>query len=61
MTKGFEARVFKLRAIVTADCSYGISVPLVPQPQDMISNKIERLPLLEKEDPSISRVIVHHN
>jgi hypothetical protein len=32
MAKGFEARVFKFRAIVTADRSYVISVPLVPQP-----------------------------
>ena len=29
MAKGFEARVFEFRAIVTADRSYGISVPLV--------------------------------
>jgi hypothetical protein len=43
------------------DCSYGISVPLVPQPQDKISNKAKRLPfLLKKEHPRISRVIVHH-
>jgi hypothetical protein len=30
MAKGFEARVFEFRAIITADRSYGISVPLVP-------------------------------
>jgi hypothetical protein len=34
MAKGFKMRVSEFRAIVTADCSYGISVPLVPQPQD---------------------------
>jgi hypothetical protein len=34
MEKGFKTRVSKFRAIITADCSYGISVPLVPQPQD---------------------------
>jgi hypothetical protein len=32
MAKSFEMRVFEFRAIVTADRSYGISVPLVPQP-----------------------------
>jgi hypothetical protein len=42
--------------------SYGISVPLVPQPQDKISNKTKRLPLLlKKEHPHILRVVVHHN
>jgi hypothetical protein len=62
MAKGFEARVFEFRAIVIADRSYGISVPLVPQPQDKISNKTKRLPfLLKKEHPRISRVVVHHN
>jgi hypothetical protein len=30
MAKGFEARVFEFRAIVTADRLYSISVPLVP-------------------------------
>jgi hypothetical protein len=41
---------------------YGISVPLVPQPQDKISNKIKHLPfLLKKEHPHIPRVVVHHN
>jgi hypothetical protein len=39
MAKGFETRVSEFRAIVTADCSYGISVPFVPQPQDKISTK----------------------
>jgi hypothetical protein len=29
MGKGFKARVFKFRAIVTADRSYGISMPLI--------------------------------
>jgi hypothetical protein len=62
MAKGFEARVSEFRAIVTADRSYGISVPLVPQPQHKISNKTKRLPfLLKKEHPHISRVVVHHN
>jgi ribosomal protein L33 len=62
MAKGFEARVSEFRAIVTADRSYGISVSLVPQPQDKISNKTKRLPfLLKKEHPRIPRVFVHHN
>jgi hypothetical protein len=34
MANGFKTRVYEFQAIVTADCSYGISVPLVPQPQD---------------------------
>jgi hypothetical protein len=34
MGKGFKTRVPEFRAIVTADSSYGISVLLVPQPQD---------------------------
>jgi hypothetical protein len=34
MAKGFKTRVSEFRAIVTADCLYGIFVPLVPQPQD---------------------------
>jgi hypothetical protein len=34
MAKGFQTRVSEFRAIITADCSYGISVHLVPQPQD---------------------------
>jgi hypothetical protein len=59
MAKGFEKRV---SAIVTADRSYGIFVPLVLQPQDKISNKTKRLPfLLKKEHPRIPRVVVHHN
>jgi hypothetical protein len=62
MAKCFEARVFKFRAIVTADRSYGISVPLVSQPQDKISNKTKHLPfLLRKENPRIPRVVIHHN
>jgi hypothetical protein len=62
MAKGFKTRVSEFRAIVTADCLYGISVPLVPQPQDKISNKTKRLSFLLKiEHPRIPRVIVHHN
>jgi hypothetical protein len=62
MEKGFEVRAFKFRAIATADCSYGISVPLVLQPQDKISNKTKGLHLyLQKEDLGILRVVVHHN
>jgi hypothetical protein len=34
MAKGFKTRVSEFRAIITTDSSYGISVPLVPQPQD---------------------------
>jgi hypothetical protein len=34
MAKGFETGVSEFRAIITTDCSNGISVPLVPQPQD---------------------------
>jgi hypothetical protein len=36
-------------------------MPLVPQPQDKISNKTKRLPILKKEHPRIPRVVVHHN
>jgi hypothetical protein len=62
MAKGFETRVSEFRAIITAYCSYDISVPLFPQPQDKISNKTKRLPfLLKKEHPHILRVVVHHN
>jgi hypothetical protein len=62
MAKGFKTRVSEFRAIVTADRSYGIFVPLVPQPQDKISNKTKRLPfLLKKEHPHMLRVVVHHN
>jgi hypothetical protein len=62
MAKVFEVRVSEFRAIVTADCSYGISVPLVPRPQEKISNKTKRLRfLLKKEHPRILRVVVHHN
>jgi hypothetical protein len=62
MEKGFEVRVFEFQAIVTADHSYDISVPLIPQPQDKISNKTKCLPILfQKEDPRIPRVVVYHN
>jgi hypothetical protein len=62
MAKGFEMRVSEFRAIVTADRSYGISVPLIPQPQDKISNKTKHFPfLLKKEHRRILRVVVHHN
>jgi hypothetical protein len=62
MAKSFETRVSEFQAIVTVDCSYGISVSLVPQPQEKISNKTKRLPfLLKKEHPRIPRVAVHHN
>jgi hypothetical protein len=30
MAKGFKMRVSEFRAIVTPDCSYGVSMPLVP-------------------------------
>jgi hypothetical protein len=61
MAKGFEARVFEFRVIVTADRSYGISMPLVSQPQDKILNKTKCLPfLLKKVHPRIPRVFVHH-
>jgi hypothetical protein len=62
MAKGFKMRVSEFRAIVTADRSYGISMPLDPLPQDKISNKTKRLPfLLKKEHPRIPRVVIHHN
>jgi hypothetical protein len=62
MAKGFEERVSEFRAIVTADRSYGISVPLVPEPQDKISNETKCLPfVLKKEHPRILREVVHHN
>jgi hypothetical protein len=62
MAKGFETRVSKFCAIVTMNRTYGISVPLVLQPQDKISNKTKRLPFLfKKEHPRILRVVVHHN
>jgi hypothetical protein len=62
MAKGFGTRHSEFRAIVTADSSYGISVPLVPQPQDKISKKSKRLTfLLKKEHPRIPRVVIHHN
>jgi hypothetical protein len=34
MAKGFKTRVSEFQAIINADGSYGIPVPLVPQPQD---------------------------
>jgi hypothetical protein len=62
MAKCFKMRVSEFRAIITTDSLYGISVPLVPQPQDKISNKTKRLPfLLKKEHPRIPKVIVHYN
>jgi hypothetical protein len=62
MAKGFKMRASEFRAIVTADRSYGITVPFVPQPQDKILNKTKRLPfLLKKEHTHIPRVVVHHN
>jgi hypothetical protein len=62
MAKSFKMRVSEFRAIVAADRSCGIFVPLVSQPQDKISNKTKRLPfLLKKEHPRIPRVVVHHN
>jgi hypothetical protein len=37
-------------------------VPLVPKPQDKVSNKTKRLPfLLKKEHPCIPRVVIHYN
>jgi hypothetical protein len=60
--KDFEVIVFEFRVIVTTNRSYGISVPLIPQPQDKISNKTKCLPFLfQKENPRILRVVVHHN
>jgi hypothetical protein len=62
MAKGFEVSVYEFRAIVTADRSYGISVSLVPQPQDKISNKTKHLPfLLKKEHPCVPRIVIHNN
>jgi hypothetical protein len=62
MAKGFKTRVSEFQAIVTVDLLYDISVPLIPQPQDKIPNKIKRLPfLLKKEHSHIPRVIVDHN
>jgi hypothetical protein len=62
MEKDFETGVSEFRAIVIVDRSYGISVPLVPQPQDKILNKTKRLPfLLKKEHPRITRVVIHPN
>jgi hypothetical protein len=62
MAKGFKTKVSEFQAIITTDSSYGISVPLVPQSQDKISNKTKHLPFLhKKEHPHIPRVVVHHN
>jgi hypothetical protein len=62
MAKGFKMRVSEFCAIVTVYCSYGIFVPLVPQPQDKILNKTKHLLfLLKKEHPRIPRVVVNHN
>jgi hypothetical protein len=62
MAKGFESRVFAFRAIITMDRSYGISVPLILQPQDKISNKTKLLPFpFKKEHPRIPRVVIHYN
>jgi hypothetical protein len=62
VAKSFEARVFEFRAIVTTDRSYDIFVPIVPQPQDKISNKSKHLPFIfQKENPRMQRVIIHHN
>jgi hypothetical protein len=34
MAKGLKTRVSEFRAVITADSSYAIFVPLVPHPQD---------------------------
>jgi hypothetical protein len=61
MAKGFETRVSEFQSIITTDRSYDISMPLILQPQDKISNKTKRLHfLLKKEHPRIPRVIIHH-
>jgi hypothetical protein len=61
MAKGFKTRASEFRATVTTDCSYGISLPLIPQHQDNISNKTKPLPLLtKKEHPRVPREVVHH-
>jgi hypothetical protein len=49
MAKDFK-RCSEFRAIVTADCSYGISVPLVPPPQDKISNKTNVSPFSSRKN-----------
>jgi hypothetical protein len=62
MAKDFKAKVFEFRAIITADRSYSIFVPLVPQPQDKILNKTKCLPFLfQKENPPKPRVAVDHD
>jgi hypothetical protein len=60
MKKSFETRVFKFTAIVATNSSKSISMSLILQPQDQISHKSKRLPLVsQKEDPSIARIVVH--
>jgi hypothetical protein len=49
--KRFRNESFKFRAIITADCSYGISVPLIPQPPVKMSNKTKRIPLPLQKRP----------
>jgi hypothetical protein len=44
-TKGFETRVFKFTTIVATNTSNNISIYLVLQPQDQISDKTKHLPL----------------
>jgi hypothetical protein len=59
-TKDFKMRVFKFIAIVATNSSNIISMSLVLQPQDQISYKTKRTPLVsQKEDPSIARIVVH--
>jgi hypothetical protein len=55
MAKGFEMRVSEFQGIVTMDRSYGISVPLVPQPQDKISNKTKRPPFSTRKNTHTHR------
>jgi hypothetical protein len=58
LAQGSKVRVFKLCDIVTTNRVNGVSVSLVFQPQDQISNKAKHLTLvLEKENLGIPRVI----
>jgi hypothetical protein len=58
IAQGFKVRVFKLCDIVTTNRSNGVSVSLVFQPRDQISNKAKHLTLvLQKENLGIPRVI----
>jgi hypothetical protein len=41
--------------IITTDCSYGICVPLVPQPQDKISNKTKCPPFSSRKNTQAYR------